>query len=141
MNKFIDSSSFDTFLKPGSNYGVDPYLLLAKAMTESSLMHNAVLPGGANFNNHAWGLMQIENVHIGEVISAYNYKTQQMDTIKITQESLKNLDTNVQIASMMFQKQLHKYQFASSFESKIAPRVDVKLLTEIKETLAELLKE
>ena len=38
-------------------------------------------------------------------------------------------------------KQLHKYQFASSFESKIAPRVDVKLLTEIKETLAELLKE
>lgn len=38
-------------------------------------------------------------------------------------------------------KQLNKYQFATSIQSQNTARVDVKLLTEIKETLAELLKE
>lgn len=38
-------------------------------------------------------------------------------------------------------KQLNKYQFATSGEKKFAPRTDVKLLSEIKETLADLLKE
>ncbi len=38
-------------------------------------------------------------------------------------------------------KQLHKYQFATSTDTKITPRIDVKLLTEIKETLADLIKE
>lgn len=38
-------------------------------------------------------------------------------------------------------KQLNKYQFAASSEKKSAPRTDVKLLTEIKETLEDLLKE
>lgn len=37
-------------------------------------------------------------------------------------------------------KQLNKYQFATSSE-KSAPRLDIKFLKEIKETLADLLKE
>ena len=37
-------------------------------------------------------------------------------------------------------KQLNKYQFATSSEKKTSPSVDIKLLTEIKETLADLLK-
>ena len=38
-------------------------------------------------------------------------------------------------------KQLSKYQFATSSEGRIMTRTDVKLLTEIKEALADLLKE
>ena len=38
-------------------------------------------------------------------------------------------------------KQLNKYQLATSSEKKSFPRTDVKLLTEIKETLEDLLKE
>jgi len=38
-------------------------------------------------------------------------------------------------------KQLHKHQFAASNDKGSSPRVDVKLLTEIKETLEDLLKE
>ena len=38
-------------------------------------------------------------------------------------------------------KQLSKYQFAASSEKNSSPRTDVKLLSEIKETLADLLKE
>ncbi len=38
-------------------------------------------------------------------------------------------------------KQLSKYQFATSSVKNTAPRTDVKLLSEIKETLADLLKE
>jgi len=38
-------------------------------------------------------------------------------------------------------KQLNKYQFATSSDKKAAPRTDVKLLREIKEALADLIKE
>ena len=38
-------------------------------------------------------------------------------------------------------KQLNKYQFATSGKNQFTPRIDIKLLTEIKETLADLLKE
>ncbi len=38
-------------------------------------------------------------------------------------------------------KQLNKYQFATSSEKKNTARTDIKLLTEIKEALADLLKE
>ena len=38
-------------------------------------------------------------------------------------------------------KQLNKYQFPSSGDKKNLPRTDVKLLTEIKEALADLIKE
>ena len=38
-------------------------------------------------------------------------------------------------------KQLSKYQFAASSEKNSSPRTDVKLLSEIKEALADLLKE
>ncbi len=38
-------------------------------------------------------------------------------------------------------KQLNKYQYATSLEAKSAPHTDVKLLTEIKEALADLIKE
>ena len=38
-------------------------------------------------------------------------------------------------------KQLSKYQFSSETAGKAKPRTDIKLLTEIKETLEDLLKE
>ena len=38
-------------------------------------------------------------------------------------------------------KQLSKYQFSTSGDGRITSRVDVKLLTEIKEALADLIKE
>ena len=38
-------------------------------------------------------------------------------------------------------KQLHKYQFATSIDKKLPSKTDVKFLTEIKEALADLIKE
>lgn len=71
------------FKKYGEMYGVDPYLLLAKAAQESSGDHDSHLTGGA-----AVGLMQIERPGRtdGTGVSqatAFNHQTKQSETVKV----------------------------------------------------------
>ncbi len=87
----------DIFEKYANIYGVDPNLLMAIAAQES---------GGDHYNNldngPACGIMQIEkSVHIGEIVTAYNFETGEYDTFEITEENIKDIDTNIRIGAMI----------------------------------------
>lgn len=97
------------YMNASKKYGVDPYLLLSLAMTETSLLHENTIPGGCNYNGSAVGVMQIERVHIGSEVTAYNYELGEYETVKITEDKLIDLETNVEIGAMMFQNNLEKY--------------------------------
>ena len=110
MHNFISSSYFKYFLDNSESYNFDPYLLLAISLTESSLDHDSVIPGGANYNGSATGIMQIENSNIGSTVKAHNYKTNTDDSILITNESVLDIESNIKIGSMLFQNCLDKYK-------------------------------
>ncbi|MEG2322093.1 MAG: transglycosylase SLT domain-containing protein [Bacilli bacterium] len=109
MTSVLDSEVGIHFMEMGDTYGVDAYILLAKAMIESSLMHKDTLPGGKYHNGFAYGIMQIEKINIGSTITAFNYKTNSEESITITDSNLKDIKTNIQIATMIFQNNLQKY--------------------------------
>lgn len=89
----------DVFEKYGHMYGVDPNLLMAIAAQESSGNHYNHIEDGP-----ACGIMQIEkSVHIDSTITAYNYETEEYDSLEITEDNIKKLDTNVRIAAMLLQ--------------------------------------
>ncbi|MBQ6323843.1 MAG: transglycosylase SLT domain-containing protein [Bacilli bacterium] len=98
----------DLFEKYGNMYGVDPHILLAIAAQES---------GGNHYDNlkdelPASGIMQIEkSVHTGESISAYNFETNKIDNLLITEENLKDLETNIQIATILFKNCLKENNY------------------------------
>ncbi len=91
------------FKKYGEMYGVDPYLLIAKAMQESSFNHNACLPGGANYNGYGVGIMQHESPD-GREIVAHNYETGEDDVMYVTMDNAIDLEMNIKMGAMHFQK-------------------------------------
>lgn len=93
----------DMFIKYGEMYGVDPYILMAKAFQESSFNHNACLPGGKNYNGYGVGIMQHESPD-GREIVAHNYKTGQDDVMYLTMDNAVNVEKNIQMGAMHFQK-------------------------------------
>lgn len=84
------------FEKYGEMYGVDPYLLIAKAAQESSGLHDKYIP--PKHNGPAIGLMQIEKPgEVTKTITAYNQNTKQTESISICRVNSNNLSgcTNV----------------------------------------------
>lgn len=107
---------FNTY---GNIYGIDPNLLIAQATQES---------GGdisVNFNQPDIGIMQIEwKVWIGDKISAHNYKTGKVDTVKITKDNLCDLDSHIKIATMILQSNINAtYEFG--YKLKKIPETDI----------------
>ena len=105
----------DLFEKYGNIYGVDPSLLMAMAAQESSGNHYDNLEG-----NYGIGIMQIEkSVWIGHSVSAYNFETDETDKIEITQESLEDLETNIQIGTIIIRNRLEEnnYNIALALQS------------------------
>lgn len=105
----------DLFEKYGNIYGVDPSLLMAMAAQESSGNHYDNLEG-----NYGIGIMQIEKcVWIGHSVSAYNFETDETDKIEITQESLEDLETNIQIGTIILRNKLEEnnYNIALAIQS------------------------
>lgn len=92
----------NVFKKYGDMYGIDYNLLIAQATQES---------GGdtsVNFNEPDVGIMQIEwEEWIGNVIIAYNYNTSTFDEVTITKDSLENLESHIQIATMILQNNIN----------------------------------
>lgn len=87
------------FEKYGHMYGIDPNLLMAIAAQESSGNHYNHLEEGP-----ACGIMQIEkSVHVDSTITAYNFETEEYDSLEITEDNIKDLDTNIHIAAMLLQ--------------------------------------
>lgn len=84
--------------KYANMYGLDENLMIALATQERGIHSETMDRGGAT------GLMQIQNsVWVGQTISGYNFETGKMDKIKITEENIGNLETNIRIGCMCFQ--------------------------------------
>lgn len=97
----------DLFEKYGNRYGVDPNLLMAIAAQESSGNHYDHLKG-----NYGIGMMQIEKgVWLGHSVSAYNFETGEKDKINITQEALEDLETNIQIGTMIWRNRIEENNY------------------------------
>ena len=97
----------DLFIKYGDMYGVDPNLLMAIAAQESSGDHYNHLSGGA-----AMGIMQIEkSVWIGHSVSAYNFETDEIDKVKITQDGLEDLETNIKVGTMIWRNRIEENNY------------------------------
>lgn len=94
------------FYEYAEAYGVDPNLMCAIAMQESSLNHKACIPGGYMYSGYGVGIMQLESPS-GEKISAYNYKTGQVDIEYITMEAACDPIKNIKIGCMLFQNSLN----------------------------------
>lgn len=110
VDDFLASDNAYAFQEYGKDFVKDPYLLLALALGESTLNHNDTLPFGKYYNGCATGIMQIENTNINSSITAYNYQTNQNETVTITSENIQDYDTNVKIGAMMLQNCLDKYK-------------------------------
>lgn len=92
----------DLFIKYGNRYGVDPNLLIAMAAQESSGNHYGHLNG-----NYGIGIMQIEkSAHLNSTLKAYNFETGEMDSIKVTEDNLEDLETNIQMGTMILRNNI-----------------------------------
>lgn len=98
----------DLFEKYAKRYGLDKNLLIALAAQESR---------GDHYNNlseqkPAAGIMQVEKaIWIDNSISAYNFETGQTETVKITQDKLNNIETNIQIGSMILRSNIESNHY------------------------------
>ena len=95
----------DLFEKYAKKYGLDKNLLAAIAAQESSGNHYNHL------NGPGYGLMQIEYVHFGETLSAYNYETNTTDSITVTKDGVCDLETNIKIGSIILSNELKRFNY------------------------------
>ena len=114
------------FEKYANRYGLDKNLLIAVAAQESCGDHYGNIGNGS-----AEGIMQIEkSVHIGSTVTAYNFETGEIDSITVTEENLKDLETNIQIGAMILRNcmenndyniplSLQTYNFGAGNMSKV----------------------
>ena len=98
----------DIFEKYANRYGLDKNLLMAMAAQESSGDHYGHLDDG----RPAAGIMQIEkSVHLGNKVKAYNFETGEMEYITVTQDKLNNIDSNIQIGSMILREYIENSNY------------------------------
>lgn len=102
---FLYGPSGQLVYKYSEMYGVDPQVIAAMCMQESSLMHRECIPGGDLYYGYGVGIMQLESPS-GQQISAYNYLTGQFDTEYITMEKACSMEMNIKIGCMIFQNSL-----------------------------------
>lgn len=96
------------FEKYGKMYGVDPYLLVAIAARESSGSHydkNGAVKVGA-----ATGLMQLERLG-DRSVTAHNFETGSKESFTVTNESAKEIESNVKWATMYVASQMERYKY------------------------------
>ena len=83
-------------------YGVDYNLIRAIAYQESRGNHNIK-------DGSAIGIMQIEHVHFNSNISCKNYNTGNVDKIRITKDTVKDKEKNIQIGTMLLRNHLNSF--------------------------------
>lgn len=106
--KYMENNDYNYFEKNASIYGVPSQIMLAMGMQETNLMHNECLPGGEYYNGCALGIMQLEK-NCNNKITAYNYNSNQEELVKYSDEELCNIENNIQVGCMRFQKAIEKY--------------------------------
>ena len=96
--KNVMDSYYNLIDNISNEYGIDPQIMCAIAAQESSGIHNV------NIGGPAMGLMQIElSVWNGNSITAFNHKTNSLETLNITTEKLKDVEFNIRAGCMIFQ--------------------------------------
>ena len=99
----------DAIEKYANMYGVDPKLALAIGTHERGLHSSAVDEGGAI------GLFQIQVRGSwnwdGKTITAYNFDTNEYETVTITEEKVSDVFENIKVGCMMLQNLLTKYNY------------------------------
>ena len=102
---FLASPEGQLIYKYSEQYGVDPNIMAAIAMQESTLNHNACIPGGEWYSGYGVGLTQIESPD-GAAVTAYNYNTNEWETEYVTMDAACDLEKNIKIGCMIFQNKL-----------------------------------
>ena len=97
----------DLFEKYGNMYGVDKNLLMAMAAQENGGLHYELLK-----DDYATGIMQIERKpNVGDTVRAYNFETGQTDAVEVTIENIEDLETNIQIGTIMLRNRLEENNY------------------------------
>ena len=97
----------DIFEKYAKTYGVDINLIKAMAAQESGGDHYGNIEDGP-----AAGIMQIEkSANIGYSVTAYNFETGEDDTVYMTEENLKDIDTNIKVGTIILRNCLDRYNY------------------------------
>lgn len=100
---------FDLIEKYATEYGLDPMVMLALATQERGVHSETVDAGGG------LGLFQIQ-IEGGwnwdnEDISAFNFKTNEEETVTITKEKASTLEYNIKYGCMLFQNALREQNY------------------------------
>lgn len=107
INDFFNTEAGEYVKEYSQMYGVDPNIIAAICQQETCLDHYACIPGGAWYNGAGVGIMQIEKPEQNNTtITAYNYLTNQEDSIVVSMENAIDLEKNIQIGIMMFQENI-----------------------------------
>lgn len=100
--------------KTAKTFGVDPNVMIAMATQEKGEHSREIDPDGGV------GLMQIQySVWIDQDLTAYDYDTNKLITIHIDDQNIRDLETNIKIACMIFQgnlKDMH-YNLPASLQA------------------------
>ena len=99
----IPKELFDLIIKYSIRYGFDPFIFRALGTHESHLTHNI------DPNNAAIGIYQIEKTNFGGSVTAFNYESNIIETVDINYNNVSDLEKNIQIGAMLFQRKLEKY--------------------------------
>lgn len=97
--------------KYANEYGIDPNLVLAIATQERGEHSREIDPDGG------LGLMQVQySVWVNHPLRVYNFRLGEYETENITDEKLRDLETNVKIGTMILRHYLEKtnYNLAAS---------------------------
>lgn len=105
---FVNSDDGKYCFEMCSNFGIDPYTFLCLMFCESSLNHKDTIPNGKFYNGFGVGICQLETPN-GQEVTAFNYSTNQEETIYETMDNAINKRTNMKIGIMRYQKVLDRY--------------------------------
>lgn len=105
---FVNSDDGKYCFEMCDNFGVDPYTFLCLMFCESSLNHEDTIPNGKFYNGFGVGICQLETPN-GQEVTAFNYNTNQEETIYETMDNAINKKTNMKIGIMRYQKVLDRY--------------------------------
>lgn len=113
VEAFLQSPTGNYVYKYSEMYGVDPNIIAAICMQESSLEHYECLPAyngvseGSMYNGYGVGIMQLESPD-GQEVTCYNYCEGTSETDYITMENACDIEKNIKIGCMIFQNSLNQ---------------------------------
>ena len=108
LSNFVNSDDGKYCFDMCEQFGIDPYTFLCLMFCESSLNHEDTIPGGKFYNGFGVGICQLETPS-GQEVTAFNYSTNQEETIYETMDNALDKKTNMKLGIMRYQKVLERY--------------------------------